>query len=82
VTYRGWRILAVVDIPHAYLIKDVHEIHNSVRFGKEIHWQPKIRPEQYDYTIRFIADKEGNSLRATKTYGGMKALIDRVEENR
>lgn len=80
--YRGWRIVVIIDMPHAYVIKDVHEVYSEVRYGKEIQWQPKLRPEQYDYTKRFSADKDDRTLPSTKTYGAIKKLIDKEEDSK
>jgi hypothetical protein len=80
--YRGWRILAVVDIPQAYTIKDVHD-HNYgyVKFGDKVSWKGGYRPEKSMHTLRFLADKNDEESLSSRTYGGIKKLIDIAEES-
>lgn len=80
--YKGWRLLAIVDMPHAYEIKDVlDDVYNSVKFGKEVPFHPPVRPEKYGYTLRFIGIKGDNEQLSSKTISGLKKKIDEIENN-
>lgn len=80
--YRGWRILAVLNMPRAYEINDVlDDVYNSVKFGNEVPFHPRVRPENYGYTMRFIAIKGDLPQEAATSISGLKKRIDEIENN-
>lgn len=81
--YKGWRILAVVYMPHYFSVANtgvaVHNSFHSTKFGKEISIKPPYSPYQFSIS-RFCADKDSEDDIISHSVAGLKKQIDAKEE--
>lgn len=84
VTYKGWRILAVLHIPRYFAVDNVgvrtHNPLTSVKLGKEIMVKPAYKPSKFAIT-RFCADKDGQNDIYGHSVASLKKQIDEKEED-
>jgi hypothetical protein len=69
--YKGWRIMAVVNMPRVFEIKDLYE--SGIEYGSEIKVVPALKVSEYKPS-KYLADKNGISL-DSYSIRGLKKLI-------